>query len=192
VGFGAALYASAEEFLAGVDAQSTGCLLLDVRMPGMGGIELQRALNEAGLRLPVIFITGHGDVPMAVRAMRAGAADFVEKPFNEQQLLERVAECLRMNAQAQDAERARVAARTLLDALTPREREVLTHLLEGEPSKRIATVLGISEKTVDVHRSNIMRKTHTRSTAELVRLWFASGRDAPELTGSAQRQQSHL
>jgi FixJ family two-component response regulator len=179
VGVASTAYASPQEFLAEVGPGGTGCLLLDVRMPGMSGLELQRVLTEAGVRLPVIFITGHGDVPMAVAAMRAGAVDFVEKPFNEQQLLERVAECLKMSVEAEQAERPRAEARARLGQLTVREREILDHLVEGKPSKRIATTLGISEKTVDVHRSNIMRKTGARSIAELVRLWFASGAGDP-------------
>jgi len=179
VGVASTAYASPQEFLAEVGPGGTGCLLLDVRMPGMSGLELQRVLTEAGVRLPVIFITGHGDVPMAVAAMRAGAVDFVEKPFNEQQLLERVAGCLKMSVEAEQAERPRAEARARLGQLTVREREILDHLVEGKPSKRIAATLGISEKTVDVHRSNIMRKTGARSIAELVRLWFASGAGDP-------------
>ena len=179
VGVASTAYATPQEFLAEVGPGGTGCLLLDVRMPGMSGLELQRVLTEAGVRLPVIFITGHGDVPMAVAAMRAGAVDFVEKPFNEQQLLERVAGCLKMSVEAEQAERPRAEARARLGQLTVREREILDHLVEGKPSKRIAATLGISEKTVDVHRSNIMRKTGARSIAELVRLWFASGAGDP-------------
>jgi FixJ family two-component response regulator len=172
VGFASVGYASAEEFLGAVDPGTRGCLLLDVRMPGMSGLDLQGVLAARGIRMPVIVITGHGDVPMAVRAMRSGAVDFIEKPFNDQQLLDRVAECLSLDAEAERAQREHAAAAEALERLTARERQVVELVVEGRPSKVIAATLGISEKTVDVHRSNIMRKTHTRSAAELVRLWL--------------------
>ena len=172
VGLPAADFASAETFLEAVDEQSRGCLLLDVRMPGMSGLQLQQVLRERRVRVPVVMITAHGDVPMAVRAMKAGAIDFIEKPFNHQQLLERIQGCLEADALARSEARHHRDAAAVLDQLTPREREVLELLVNGKPSKIIAAALGISEKTVDVHRSNLMRKTSTRSVAELVRLWL--------------------
>jgi FixJ family two-component response regulator len=164
-------FASAEEFLAVVDQVRRGCLLIDVRMPGMSGLELQRTLQERGIDLPVILITGHGDVPMAVRAMKAGAVDFIEKPFNEQELLERVQGCLKADAELQQVRAAREDAFDRIGQLTQRELEVMELLVVGKPSKLIASALGISEKTVDVHRFNVMRKTGMRSVAELVQLW---------------------
>lgn len=178
VGIACAAYASAEEFLAAADTGTRGCLLLDVRMPGMGGLELQRVLRDRGIAIPVIVITGHGDVSMAVRAMKAGAADFIEKPFNGQELIDRVKECLQADAESRRERVLREEAISLLRQLTRREEEVLERVVAGRPSKVIAAELEISEKTVDVHRSNIMRKTGTRSVAELVRLWLRAGPDA--------------
>jgi len=167
----AQVYGSAEEFLAVADEVKRGCLLIDVRMPGMSGLELQRTLRERGFDLPVVVVTGHGDVPMAVRAMKAGAVDFIEKPFNEQELLERIQGCLKADAELQQVRQARDDAVGRIGQLTQREVEVMELLVAGKPSKLIASALGISEKTVDVHRFNVMRKTSTRSVAELVQLW---------------------
>jgi FixJ family two-component response regulator len=175
VGLETAAYASAEEFLAAIDGDARGCLLLDVRMPGMSGLDLQRVLHERGISLPVIVLTGHGDVAMAVRAMKAGAADFVEKPFNGQALIDRIRECLYADAASQHQRTLRDEAVACLARLSAREREVLELLVSGKLTKVIAADLGISDKTVDVHRSNIMRKTRTRSVAELVRLWLRAG-----------------
>lgn len=172
VGLEAAAYASAEELLAVVNHAMRGCLLLDVRMPGMSGLELQCVLRERGIALPVVMLTGHGDVPMAVRAMKAGAADFIEKPFNDQALMDRVRECLQADAGLQHQRALRDRAAGLIDGLSPREREVLELVVAGKLTKAIAPALQISEKTVDVHRSNIMRKTGTCSVAQLVRLWL--------------------
>ena len=172
VGLRVATFPSAEAFLQALRDDSRGCIVLDVRMPGMSGLQLQQLLCERGVLMPTIIVTGHADVPMAVNAMSAGAAGFIEKPFNPQELLDRIHDCLATDARqaAFQAERRRAAE--LLDGLSGRELEVLRELVEGKPSKAIASVLGISEKTVDVHRSNLMKKTATRSVAELVRLWF--------------------
>jgi two-component system, LuxR family, response regulator FixJ len=167
-------FKSAEDFLQAADPGMSGCLLLDVRMPGMSGLELQRILKERGFGLPVIIITGHGDVPSAVRAMKSGATDFVEKPFNEQDLLDRIHASLEQDAEAFSRRRERQAAAQRFGKLTPREREVLELLANGQASKRIAATLGISERTVDVHRFNIMRKSGVRSLAELIQLWSMS------------------
>jgi FixJ family two-component response regulator len=141
-------------------------------MPGMGGLRLQEVLHERGVSLPIIVLTGHADVPMAVRALKAGACDFVEKPFNPQELLERIETCLAEEAQARAATERQRQATSIIAELTAREQEVLALLVTGKPSKVIAASLGISEKTVDVHRSNVMRKAGVRSVAELVHLWL--------------------
>ncbi len=179
VGIPAAEYPSAEAFLEAVGDETRGCLLLDVRMPGMSGLQLQEVLRERGLPLVVVVLTGHADVPMAVRAMKAGAADFIEKPFNPQQLVERIQACLAAEARDFTERERRREAEAVLGQLTAREREVVDLLVSGKPSKVIASALGISEKTVDVHRSNVMRKTGTRSVAELVQLWILCRSGAP-------------
>jgi two-component system, LuxR family, response regulator FixJ len=170
------VFPSADAFVAALGRIHGGCLLLDVRMPGMSGLELQRLLQQLEVRLPVILITGHGDVPMAVRAMKAGASDFIQKPFNPQELLDRVNACLALDAQAQEAERPREEALRQVGKLTKRELEVMDLVVTGKPSKTIALQLGISEKTVDVHRFHIMRKTGTRTLAELIQLALLAGR----------------
>ena len=164
-------FGSAEDFLAVADAGMRGCLLLDVRMPGMSGLELQHFLQERGVALQVIIITGHGDVPMAVRALKAGASDFVEKPFNEQDLLDRVQACLREDHQLWNTRQALHEAAARFDALTPRERAVMELIAAGHHTKKIAAELDIQDRTVDVHRFNIMRKVGVRTLAELLRLW---------------------
>lgn len=172
VGLPARAFESAEAFLNVADAQMRGCLLLDVRMPGMGGMELQAKLQERGVLLPVIFITGHGDVPMAVRALKAGAADFIEKPFNEQQLLDRIQLCLEEDQKATQARLTREVARTSFSQLTAREAAVMELIAAGGHSKAIASELDIKERTVDVHRFNIMRKVGVRTLADLLHRWF--------------------
>jgi FixJ family two-component response regulator len=163
-------FASAEAFLEVLDADVRGCLLIDVRMPGMSGLELQRVLAKRQIRLPVIMLTGHGDVPMAVQAMKAGATDFIQKPFSDQYLLDRVRECLKTDRQAVEIQSERHRAAERIARLTPRERQVMELMIEGKQSKVISSVLGISERTVDVHRHNVMQKTGTRSVAELIYL----------------------
>jgi len=172
VGIPVSTFPSAEAFLQALPSDSRGCLLLDVRMPGMSGLQLQQVLRERGVTLPTIILTGHADVPMAVSAMSAGAAGFVEKPFNPQELLDRIQDCLATDARQAAVQAQRRDASERLDRLSEREREVLQAVVQGHPSKLIASALGISEKTVDVHRSNVMRKTGTRSIAELVQLWL--------------------
>lgn len=172
VGLPALSFASAEDFLNVADERIRGCLLLDVRMPGMGGMELQSKLQDRGVLLPVIFITGHGDVPMAVRALKAGAADFIEKPFNEQQLLDRIHLCLDEDWKAFQARKAREAARASFSQLTARETAVMELIAAGGHSKAIASELDIKERTVDVHRFNIMRKVGVRNLADLLHRWF--------------------
>ena len=172
VGIAVTTFPTAEAFLKVVHPDCRGCLLLDVRMPGMSGLRLQQVLVEQSIALPTIILTGHADVPMAVSAMSAGAAGFVEKPFNPQDLLDRIHACLALDERqaANQAQLRDAAAR--LGRLSERELEVLREVVSGRPSKLIASSLGISDKTVDVHRSNLMRKTGSRSVAELVRLWL--------------------
>jgi len=164
-------YASAEAFLAVANRQMRGCLLLDVRMPGMSGLELQRKLQDQDVGLQVIIITGHGDVPMAVRALKAGASDFIEKPFNEQDLLDRIQACLKNDDTLWNTRQAQEEATTRFDTLTPREIAVMELIAAGSHTKKIAVQLDIQDRTVDVHRFNIMRKVGVRTLAELLRLW---------------------
>ena len=162
-------FTDAEEFLASYGGEP-GCLLLDVRMPGMGGLELQERLNEAGVDLPIVFMSGHGDVSTACTALRKGAVDFLEKPFREEALLECVEEALARQSERALVRKRRAERDELLGKLTAREREVLAALVAGRTVKEIAFELGLSHKTVQVHRSNIMEKTEARSVVELTRL----------------------
>lgn len=168
-------YDSAAAFLEVAEPDIGGCLIVDVRMPGMSGLELQQVLRQRAIDIPVIVISGHGDVPMAVRAMKAGAVDFLLKPFNEQDLLERVLDALSTSDRASREAQAKKEAVARFADLTPREREVLARIMECQHSKAIAYELHISEKTVDVHRHNIMHKTRTRNLSELVQLRLLAG-----------------
>ena len=168
VGLRAQCYASGQVFLDDFQPQRAGCLVLDVRMAGMSGLQLQQKLNELGAETPVIIITGHGDVPMAVRALQAGAADFIQKPYRDQLLLDSINKAL-----AADAATRRAAVGTdeldqQLASLTKREQEVLDKLLEGGSSKHVASDLGISPRTVEAHRQNLMRKLKVGSIKELI------------------------
>jgi len=169
-GYSVDAFASARSFLEAYDPRRGGCLLLDVRMPQMTGLELQQQLNVRGWRIPVIFITGHGTVPMAIAAMKAGAFDFVEKPLREDTLLERIERALHWNDRAYEErlERATLQARAAL--LTPREREVLELVAAGEPNKVIARHLDISFRTVELHRVHIIEKLQARSLSDLIRM----------------------
>jgi two-component system, LuxR family, response regulator FixJ len=162
-------FGSAVEFLSAYDSERPGCLLLDLRLPGMGGLELQQRLSAAGLRVPIIIITGYGDVSAAVRAMKAGAVDFVEKPFSAQTLLERIQAAITLDAQLRQEQSKHAEFATRFARLTPREKEVLDLLADGRSVKAIAVQLGLSHKTVQVHRARIMDKLEVTSTAEMVR-----------------------
>jgi two-component system response regulator FixJ len=166
-------YESATGFLAVVAGLTEGCVLTDVRMPELDGLGLQRRLAEENCHLPVIVMTGHGDVPIAVQALKAGATDFLEKPFEDEQLIAAVQRALRLNAEARQVadSSAKVAAR--FASLTPREREVLDRLVAGQPNKTIAFDLGTSPRTVEVQRARVMEKMAARSLAELVRMTIA-------------------
>lgn len=161
-------FASARDFLDFAHEGMHGCLLSDVRMPGMSGLDLQRRLHEMGIRVPTVFITGHGDVPMAVQALKAGAADFIEKPFPNKVLLDSLAEAMAGATTASDRERtAGVRARYAL--LTERERQVMALVVDGHSNKEVAAALGISPRTVDIHRTHVMEKMRADSLPDLVR-----------------------
>lgn len=163
-------YPSAEHFLEDRAARDAGCLVLDERMPGMSGLDLQRRLNEMQWRLPIVFLTAHGDVPMAVQAMRAGAIGFLLKPFKLRELVDSVQRALAHTREQRSLQRRNETVRARFDLLSTREREVLDLLASGLRSKDIAQTLSISVKTVEEHRTNLMRKTRTASMLELVRL----------------------
>ncbi|MGB4361184.1 MAG: response regulator [Rhodoferax sp.] len=171
VGWSVKLYASAEEFLDfAAPPTQPSCLLLDIRMPAMSGLELQQVLRERGVLLPILFMTGHADVSMAVQAMKSGASDFIEKPFKDQMLLDTVAAAIRRSAEVLEEAQRRDAALAVLAALSPREKEAARLIARGQPNKLIAASLGISEKTVHIHRQHIMEKAAISSAAELARL----------------------
>ena len=172
-------YDSATAFLKALPNLGAGCVLTDVRMPELDGLELQRRLAELGIRLPVIVMTGHGDVPIAVEALKAGAADFLEKPFDDVQLLAAVSSALAASQRTRDEEVAMAGIARRLASLTPREREVLDKLVAGQPNKTIAYDLGSSPRTVEVHRARVMEKMGVRSLPELVRMTIAAERAAP-------------
>lgn len=167
-------YPSAALFLEGAGA-TLGCVLTDVRMPDMDGLALQRRLNERGLHLPVIVMTGQGDIAVAVRAMKAGALDFLEKPFDDDDLLAAVERALAEGERRQAREEVSGEAARRMAALTAREREVLDLLVSGLPTKGIANALGASPRTIEVHRARVFEKLHARSLPELVRLVIAAG-----------------
>ena len=174
-GYAARTYESAIQFLDHVDALEPGCIVTDVRMPEMNGLELVRRLRTRGVTLPVIVITGHGDVPLAVEAMKSGVADFLEKPFDDEQLLSAVRAALdsKVADDRNDTEKQRFE--TMLAGLSPREQDVLRGVVAGKPNKIIAYELGISPRTVEVYRANVMSKTGAASLSELVRMALLAG-----------------
>jgi two-component system response regulator FixJ len=161
---------SATEFLDSYDVDQPGCLVLDVRMPAMSGLELQQQLNVRGAMIPVIFITGHGDIPMAVEAMQHGAFDFLQKPFRDQDLIDRLQKALAKDAENRAELKQRDQIRSRFDTLTPREHEVLVLMVRGLPNKIMAAELGVSQRTVEIHRARVMEKTAAGSLAHLVRM----------------------
>lgn len=167
-------FESAEAFLAEYHAETPGCLLLDVRMPGMSGVDLQRRLREQDMRLPVIIVTGHADVPMAVSAMKNGAVDFIEKPFEDDHLLACVSRAIELDAEARAVASRTTEAAHRLAMLSPREREVLNGLAAGSTVDQIAADIGISPKTVYMHRSHLMHKLGSDSVVDLVKIWLAA------------------
>lgn len=179
VGLRATAFGSATEFLEKFSPQSTGCIVLDIRMPGISGLELQERLNAAGITLPVIIITGHGDITMAVRAMKAGAMDFIQKPFSDQELLDQIHLALERDAQFR-ADRARFeSVKQRTSSLSPRERTVMDLVVSGMSNKAIASELGLSQKTVEVHRAHVMDKMQAGSLAELVQMCILGDKHRP-------------
>ena len=174
-------FASAAEFLSAFDVNTPACLVLDVRMPESSGFDVQSELNRLGATLPIIFVSGHGDIPMSVRALQHGAIDFVEKPYNSQQMLERVQRAMKLATQRHAKDKRQRELRERVESLTAREKEVLRGVIEGKGSKRIAADLSISVKTVDVHRASIKEKLGAASIAALVRdvleVWSPPGDD---------------
>jgi two-component system, LuxR family, response regulator FixJ len=170
---------SASEFLDTYKPNQPGCLVLDVRMPGMSGLELQQQLNLRGAVIPVIFITGHGDIPMAVEAMQQGAFDFLQKPFRDQDLIDRIQRALERDARNRAALDQHAKIRERLNSLTPREREVLGLMTRGKPNKIMAAELGVSQRTVEIHRARVMEKSGASSLAQLVRMVMDLEADHP-------------
>ena len=162
-------FASASDFLDAHDGSFVGCLVLDIRMPGMNGLELQDRLQEIGAHLPIVFVTGHGDIPMAVEAMKKGAVDFIRKPFRDQELIDRIQQAFGLEAIERAGRETIDEVRRHRDTLTPREQEVFERVAQGQSNKVIAIELGISERTVEIHRGNVMDKMQARSLADLVR-----------------------
>jgi FixJ family two-component response regulator len=170
IGYAAVPYSRPTEFLAKYDPSQPGCLVLDVRMPEMSGLEVQQHLNRAGSMLPVILITGHGDIPMAVQAMKDGAFEFLQKPFRDQDLLDRINAALKLDAENRHNVERHADLRKRAESLTPREREVMAMVVDGRANKVVAIDLGLSERTVEIHRANVMEKMGARSVAHLVRM----------------------
>ncbi|MBU0641146.1 MAG: response regulator [Planctomycetes bacterium] len=175
VGLQAETFTSAEAFLEAYDAERPGCLVLDVRMRGMSGLDLQRRLVAQRIDIPAIVVTGHGDVPMAVRAMKIGVVDFLQKPVNDQLLLDRIHYALKLDTERRERQTLLVQYRSRVEALTLREREVMDLVIAGHANKQIAHQLDIAEKTVEVHRKNLMRKMQVKSAVELLRAVFLAG-----------------
>jgi RNA polymerase sigma factor (sigma-70 family) len=170
VGLRVELFASAQEFLQSRQPDAPSCLVLDVRMPGLSGLDLQKQTSEAGLEIPIIFITGHGDVPMTVRAMKAGAVEFLTKPFRDQDLLDAIQQALERSRKAREQRAATKELRQRFASLTPREREVMERVVAGLLNKQIGAELGTSETTVKIHRHQVMEKMGAGSLPELVRM----------------------
>jgi two-component system response regulator FixJ len=172
VGHRVEAFANADRFMAAYTPELAGCLVLDIRMPGMNGMELQRKLNELNSILPIIFVTGHGDVPMAVEAMQQGAVDFVQKPYREQELLDKITQALALDEKNRDSLLQRQSILQRMQELTPRELDVMKLMVEGKANKVIAIDLEISQRTVEIHRARVMDKISANSLAHLVRMFM--------------------
>ncbi len=168
------IFGSGDDFLESFTAQRPGCLVLDIRMPGLGGLELQEELINRDITLPIIFITGHGDVPMAVEAMQKGAVDFIQKPFRDQDLLDRITEALKTDKERREKRQKHAEVAERVARLTNREREVFDLVVTGKPNKVIAYELGVSQRTVEIHRARVMEKMQARSLADLVKMHLAN------------------
>ncbi len=178
VGQQAEAFSSAQAFLDAFDPDRPGCLVLDIRMPGMSGLELQQKLNAMHAITPIVFITGHGDVPMAVEAMQNGAVDFIQKPFRDQDLLDRINQALEKDKSNRSGLLARDEIRRRMATLTPREREVLDLVTQGKANKVVAGDLDVSQRTVEIHRARVMEKMEASSLAHLVRMVLEADRDS--------------
>jgi two-component system, LuxR family, response regulator FixJ len=174
VGYRARCYAGARDFLKAFDPRDYGCLVLDIRMPGMTGLELQKHLAEIGCNIPIVFITGHGDIPMAVEAVRQGAVDFLQKPFEDQELVDRINEALKQAAEQREGELEKLQILDRIDSLTAREKQVMGQVVLGKANKVIAGDLGVSQRTVEIHRARVMEKMQAKSLAHLVRMVMIS------------------
>ncbi len=170
IGLKVRVFSDAAAFLSAFDPTLRGCIVADLKMPGLDGLEMQERLNAVNCRMPIIFLSGHGDVPAAVRALRHGAVDFLEKPFNPKLLLERIEQAIEADARLNAAAEKKAEIADRVSRLTAREREIMSLVADGKSSKVIALDLGISERTVELHRSRIMRKMSARSVADLVRM----------------------
>jgi len=175
IGLRVETFASAAEFLQSKLPDAAGCLVLDVRLPGLSGLDFQAELASAGIRIPIVFMTGHGDIPMTVRAMKAGAVEFLTKPFREQDMLDAIQAALEKDRARREQDSKVSDLRNLFDSLTNREQEVIGLVTAGLMNKQIAAEIGVSEITVKVHRSNVMRKMRAKSLADLVRMADALG-----------------
>jgi FixJ family two-component response regulator len=180
LGLQSQIFTSAEAFLHGAHVDTPGCLILDIMMPGLSGLELQRELTWAHVSLPIIFITGHGDIPMSVQAMKAGAISFLTKPLRNQDLLDAIREALNLDRAARERQRKLASLRHQYELLTPRECEVFTLVATGLLNKQIAEALGTSERTVKAHRSQVMKKLAAKSLADLVHMADKLGITLPD------------
>jgi FixJ family two-component response regulator len=187
IGLAHEAYPSALDFLQHYDAERLACLVADIRMPGLSGLELQQRLQDQQAEIPIIFITGHGDVPMAVTAMKSGASDFIQKPFRDQDLIDRINKALERDRERRKSRAEQDEIRARIALLTPREKEVMECVVRGQANKVIAMDLGVSQRTVELHRARVMRKLKMRSLAELVHaIDTIGGAPAPSGTAAAQ------
>ncbi len=177
IGHDAIEFARPEDFLRDFDPQRPACVLLDVRMPGMSGLDVQRELNRRGAMIPILLITGHGDVPMAVQAMKDGAFEFLQKPFRDQELIDGINRALQKDAENRQVLERNAEVNRRIATLTPREREVMGMVVDGRANKVIAIDLGLSERTVEIHRANVMDKMKAQSVAHLVKMHLSSDRE---------------